>query len=125
MKKTILKREGKPYLIRWTLLTTPWFTIKLHKLLMSDPVDLHDHPWSYMSVILWGGYNEVRVGAGTYSCKWFRPGSILLRKASSPHRLELLPKTKFSLSLIITTGKYRDWGFMKDGVMVSHKQSSY
>lgn len=123
--KTIT-RGGKPYLIRWTLFTIPrLFSIKLHKTLMSDSADLHDHPWSYISIMLRGGYWEYRgwnipiqdvdtgkiEGSGYGIIKeWYGPGSILIRKADRPHRLEI-PEGKSCWTLIFTSYKWRKWGF--------------
>jgi hypothetical protein len=63
----------------------------LHVFHRSDADELHDHPWPFVSIILWRGYNEVtpitskRTGAISeygrkYSRKW--PGMILFRRAS-------------------------------------------
>ena len=48
-----------PFLWRWNLMYRKGFTVKLHRFLRSDPArDLHDHPWDFVSIILWGGYYE-------------------------------------------------------------------
>ncbi len=65
-KKTILRirdeERGNPiYLIRYSLFSCPWFAIKVHNILLSDDDCLHDHPWSFFSVILWNGYVEETV----------------------------------------------------------------
>jgi len=129
-KKKILYRDknflqlGKevtckvPYLIRYTLFTCKYFSIKIHKILMSDPSDMHDHPWDYISIILWGGYYEetlkkAYVGFTSDTIiKWYPPLSILIRKGNAPHRL-IIPEGKFAVSLIFTSYKYRLWGYHK------------
>ena len=54
--------DKKPYLERYHLFLIDRqsfpFNIFLHKFLKSDPDDLHDHPWDFISIILWGGYWE-------------------------------------------------------------------
>jgi hypothetical protein len=51
--------EGDTYLDRLRIVQTPWFGVYLHRLGTPDPgVDLHDHPWPFVSVILRGGYEE-------------------------------------------------------------------
>lgn len=128
-KKTIIHREdNKPYMIRRTLFTCPWFSIKLHTLLISDYDCLHDHPWAFISIILRGGYVEYR--AKEYGWKttkerhkplkteWvpldmtskiYHPGSILFRPANYKHKLEIhQPAT----TLVITFKKTREWGFI-------------
>jgi len=141
IKRRTLMREGKPYLVRTTLLKCPWFSLKIHKALMSDPAVPHDHPWNYYSLILWGGYYEEVVKEVVnpaydlqsfttkepfliekWEKKWYRPGSLLIRIGDKLHRL-IIPEGKYSISLILTTKKWRDWGFWDfyEG-WVSHKQ---
>ncbi len=48
-KKTLMREEEK-YLIRISLFKCKWFTIKLHKALMSDPAVPHDHPWNLPNI---------------------------------------------------------------------------
>jgi len=101
------------HLLRISLVRTPWFSIKLHKLLSSDTDRyLHDHPWHWFSLMLSGSYSEERPG----SVKVHRPGSMRIRWASSPHRLTLL--TPHVWTLFITGGRLpgddngkRRWGF--------------
>lgn len=51
--------NGEPYLVRWRLISTPWFGVFLHRLGTPDPRDtLHNHPWPFLSVILRGSYME-------------------------------------------------------------------
>lgn len=134
-KKTILYRDildniflpsykKTPYLTRYTLLSCKWFTIKIHKALISDPDEPHDHPWNYLSIILWGGYWEETILSpnpkSLYeklfeyippTIKWYRPLSILYRKGDKLHKL-IIPKGKYCLSLIITFKKWRKWGYL-------------
>lgn len=127
IKKTVINRyfndrgDTEPYLIRWSLLTLPWFAIKLHKILVSDEECLHDHPWSFLSIILKGGYTEeapwmqvrdVRtepplIYARTEK-KWYPPGSFLWRPSPWPHRLEV---TEPCWTLVVTFKRTREWGF--------------
>ncbi len=47
------------YMRRLNILLTPWFSIKLHLIYRPDQQrDLHDHPWSFLSLVLWGSYVE-------------------------------------------------------------------
>ena len=56
-----------PYLTRWTLLDVrrkkagveqSVFAIYLHEFHRSDHDEMHDHPWWFVSLILWRGYVE-------------------------------------------------------------------
>jgi len=106
-KKTVLRirnQEGAIYLIRYTLFTCSLFSVKVHRILISDDDCLHDHPWSFISIIIKGGYVEHTFKGK----KLYGAGSILWRKAPAPHRLEVFqPAT----TLVITFKRVRDWGF--------------
>ena len=60
MRKNEIKNcDGDPYLTRWHLFSSKWFTVMLHKFHRSDEDRaLHDHPWSFISIMLWRGYYE-------------------------------------------------------------------
>lgn len=62
--KLFLSKEviigGVPQFRRYTLLKTPWFGIHIHKIYKSDIDDHpHNHPWNFLSVILYGSYQEM------------------------------------------------------------------
>lgn len=134
-KKILYRDQGKtPYLIRWTIFKCRWFSIKLHKTLLSDTADLHDHPWSYISLILWGGYGEVIGVRRAYSTlhdnnrsrlkevyTWYKPGCMLFRRADQPHRL-IIPENKYAITLIFTSYKWRNWGFATTEGWIPHEQ---
>lgn len=138
MKKRILLRDNEPYLIRWTLIKNRFFSIKIHKALVSDPAAPHDHPWNYLSIILWGGYFEEQTERKTIYRnmhlypdyenitirKWYKPGSILYRKGDRLHRL-IIPKNRYCISLIFTFKRYRDWGIFKNNKWQKHEGQSY
>lgn len=50
------------YMTRWRILETPWFGLFVHRFDGPDsrPV-LHDHPWSFVSLLVRGGYVEHRL----------------------------------------------------------------
>lgn len=118
--------DGNQYLIRWTLVGTPWFSVMLHKFLRSDADRcLHDHPWGFVSVILSGGYYE-ETPEGKF---WRRPGSVLFRPAKWRHRVflevrerivggRLFVYTVKPWTLVIRGRRSRTWGFWtKNGWM--------
>ncbi len=123
IKKTTLRiKDGldEPiYLIRYSLFTCPWFAIKLHRIFISDDDCYHDHPWSFISIILWGGYVEHRPDFTDLHKKYasvniptkkrlYGPGSILWRPVPSIHKLEIF---QTATTLVITFKKVRIWGF--------------
>jgi hypothetical protein len=50
--------ESSPYLIRYSLFECKYFQICLHVFLRSDHQEHHDHPWNFLSIVLWRGYFE-------------------------------------------------------------------
>ena len=93
--------KAEPFMVRYYLLfrrRPKWFpfNILLHKILKSDLGDLHDHYWSYITIILKGGYWETNEN-GTF---WRGPGYIGFRKASDRHSLKI-PKGKPAWTLLL------------------------
>ena len=82
----------------------------LHKFLKSDPDELHDHPWDFITIILRGGYWEHTL-EGKF---WKKPFSIHYRKAIDLHRIELDKKVSDVWTLFIPLRRKREWGFKTD-----------
>lgn len=115
------------YMNRYWLLPYGWFmkgktvldfAARVHQILRSDSDRaFHDHPWPYMTIILRGGYWEMKPlfdRSGLYtgdSRTWYGPGSILFRSAKSWHRLEI-PHGQTAWTLFVTLGYRQKWGFM-------------
>jgi len=115
----------RPYLLRWYLIPrNRWLNIYLHKFLRDDDDRaLHDHPWWFVSVMLWGSYIETRDipvrGDGFQTDKRSDVlrsfPSIAFRLATDRHRVAL-PKDDYGRpvpcwTLVITGPKVREWGF--------------
>jgi len=91
---------------------------RIHHILRSDnDRAFHDHPWPYVTIILRGGYWEVTPqydSSGVYireDRQWYGPGSVLMRRAKSWHRLEL-PEGQPAWTLFITGRRQQTWGFL-------------
>ena len=94
-----------PLLTRYYLILTRRVAVYLHHLHVSDEDRaLHDHPWSFVTWLIGGGYYE-HTPAGR--C-WRRRGSVLWRPAESRHRLEL---TRPTWTLVVRFRRRREWGF--------------
>lgn len=128
-RATEMKRQpdfiiGNNYCLRWWVIPrNRWFNIYFHKFLHSDDDRaLHDHPWWNVSFLLRGRYVEHldpeewvqehiphfrRLGM-TRMCMR-KPGDLVPRWASTPHRVQLL--TTECYSLFITGPVIRKWGF--------------
>jgi hypothetical protein len=111
--------EREVYLTRYFIINNDTFAIYLHHFHKSDEgTELHDHPRSFFSLILWGGYWEHRFfletdsGILTYK-KWIGPGRFIFRQAETLHRVEL-PKGKSCWTLVFLLPRYKRWGFLTD-----------
>jgi hypothetical protein len=130
MKKARIYRSGTSWCVwRWTvtdseyivrlhILKTPWFAVCLHWIKKPDPEPyLHDHPVSFISIILRGGYEEKK------GCGWYRTFRAAYLKRNwnervfnfiradrqSVHRIVTVePNT---LTLVFMGPKVREWGF--------------
>lgn len=101
----------KPYLTRYTLFKFFGRAVYLHIFHRSDADDLHDHPWSFSTFILWRGYYE-ETESGK---KRIKPFTLNHRNPTHLHRVELIDGKK-AVTLVFR-GKYeRCWGFKVNGV---------
>ena len=92
--------KAEPFMIRYhpLFLKRPkWFPfyIFVHKILKSDRGDVHDHYWSYFTIILKGGYWETTEN-GTF---WRGPGYMGFRKSTNRHSLKI-PEGKSAWTMI-------------------------
>lgn len=115
------RRTGLDYMHRYYLFLKDRakfpFNVTLHKIVRSDDPIFHDHPWSYMTIVLKGGYWEhtpVFNDEGkmiTEFQTWRGPGSIIKRSASEYHWLEL-DGEKPATTLFFMGPQQREWGFL-------------
>lgn len=99
------------YITRLHVVKTPWFAICLHWLNKPDPEPyLHDHPVTFLSVILRGGYQEVR-RVGTNPPQHPRHTRFNWITASSDDRHSICFIYPGTLTLCFMGPKTRDWGF--------------
>lgn len=103
------------YITRLHILKTPWFAVCLHWINKPDREPwMHDHPVSFVSLILHGGYTEersVRRGGQCYyrwqvTHRWY---NLIDARPEDSHRIsEVEPGT---LTLCFMGPKTREWGF--------------
>ena len=132
-KRIIMDRvNNKPYLERYYLFLKERkkfpFNIFLHKFLRGDPDDVHDHPWSYATLILKGGYWEwvpvfnphtkEKVGETRY---WRSPGHFRICKPTSYHRIELKEGVT-AWTLFMPGPQLREWGFLVKDEWIHHEK---
>jgi hypothetical protein len=117
MKVRVIRDDcGNPYLVRLSLFELFGFALKLHVILRSDrDRELHDHPWTFVTWMICGGYWEYtptnpQWPALAQQRSWVKPGALRVCRAPYPHRLELINP---AVTLVLMFPKFREWGFYK------------
>lgn len=83
---TISAGEAGEYMRRYHLEFTRDRSIRFHHILASDPMlNLHDHPWDFVSVMLAGAYTEITPDGPVR----YEAPCVILRSAGQLHRLVL------------------------------------
>lgn len=103
------------YLVRLRLIQTPWFGVYIHDIHEPDSAcDPHDHPWTFISIVLRGGYLE-RLWGDPGGESWNARDQSHSRwswhkmPTSAAHQiLAVLPRTE---TLILAGARKRVWGF--------------
>ena len=134
--KTVVNCDRQPYLTRWYVFRSAPVAIFIHRFHRSDEDRaLHDHPWSFITFILWRGYVEhtdrpcsLCVGGAGYNvffparCPFCGgteiersldrkyPGMICWRPAEWRHRVELVGGRP-AWTLVVRFRERRIWGF--------------
>jgi hypothetical protein len=107
------------YITRLHLIKTPWFAACLHWINKPDPEPyLHDHPVSFLSIVLRGMYVEYRstITNGSPFGMWWTNTKHVVRRFNFVRASEndlhsirhVLPGT---LTLVFMGPKVREWGF--------------
>lgn len=119
----VIGGHDRPYMWRWWVIPrNRFFNIYLHKIMRDDDDRaLHDHPWWNLSILLKGSYREVmpdlnacatpytRIADLPVVVKLRKRGSVVFRRATASHRLEVATGPVWSL--FITGPVLRRWGF--------------
>lgn len=109
---TLLKRKeigwteiGETF-TRFVVIECRLFSIFVHRVAAERwHPKCHDHPWSFVTFVLRGGYEERLLNGTT---KWRGAGSILFRRAEFAHN------TRGSwLSVVFAGPKRRKWKFVE------------
>ncbi len=138
---------GRPYLVRFSLFQLFGFSLKLHIILRGDQDrELHDHPWTFITLMLAGGYYEETFTphqTGPYQNRgtiktWYGPGSLRINRSPHPHRLDLQveeiyvdedpeggvftrPEISPAVTLVLMFPKKREWGFYTPSGWLNYK----
>ena len=116
MNRRVIAEGDNVYLDRLSLITTPWFSIKLHRIYRPDQQrDLHDHPWNFLSIVLRGEYVEdVPCLHKVYAQKAYREVRHIRwfnwKKAEDLHAISWVSRSPV-WTLVVTGPRRRVWGF--------------
>ncbi|MGH8073691.1 MAG: hypothetical protein ACREO4_06415 [Lysobacter sp.] len=120
----------------------PWISLRVHHIRSSDiGRHFHDHPWTFVSLVLFGGYHEDKPydaesgftvsrlrncpSGVVYTRETYIAGEFLLRRASDWHRLRLPDQLvdAGTWTLVLTLPKRPEsWGFLVDGKKVPWRE---
>jgi hypothetical protein len=102
--------DGGVYMRRWGA-ETPYGSVRLHHWVKSDDTrGLHDHPWPFVTCVLWGGYWDVTIADGRLRAQALRAGSVTHRRARHMHAVYVPPGGE-AWTLVVTSSLERRWGF--------------
>jgi hypothetical protein len=101
------------YLERLRIISTPLFSIYLHRLGTPDSrPTLHDHPWCFVSFILRGGYDEMRLNKQTMVPRIRRVRFVNVMRRDDAHYIRNLHRTP-TWSLLFVGARRREWGYWR------------
>ena len=122
-RETLLTCDGRVQLARLRVVASPWFGIYLHDIrLPDDDRDPHDHPWSFLSLVLRGSYDE-QVHSDEVRTHTRRRWSAHRMPSTSAHRITKVDAG--TLTLVLRGRRSgRGWGFWTQGGWVDHREYS-
>ena len=112
---------GGLYMERWVIAKLWGCALYLHRYERSDwSRDLHDHPRSFWTIPLVGGYwNETEMRGEVRSAGWREKRLVRwpfprFRRARHSHRVQLDRRWPHPWTLVLMLRKQREWGFWSD-----------
>lgn len=116
--KEIVSKSGALHFRRWNIISTPWFNIYLHGIYKRDEeLHLHNHPWTFISIVLKGWYSE-KLEGGHLNVRY--PGNFVKRKPDDFHKIDSIhSKSVYTLNFV--WNKQNTWGYKVNGKFVDHE----
>lgn len=104
------------YLDRLRIAETPRWAVWLHRIYRPDGTrHLHDHPRSFVSIVLLGNYTE-RTPSGYRVVRWFN-----VKRAEEAHSIVALSRRPV-WTLVLCGKRRRDWGFHTEAGWVPRRK---
>lgn len=118
--------NGEPYLERLRIVQSPIGGAYVHWFVQADDVVPHDHPWSFVSLLLRGGYTEeLHDGPIHRRTVERRRWSVAFRRSTDSHRISSADHG--TMTLVLVGPRRRTWGFWTDAGWVpwtEHERTS-
>ena len=93
IKKHIISLPAEDNQFIYVVRYMPWFTDRVMiNVIHGDTQILHSHPWSYFTLMLWGGYRETFFKNGKLVVKNRYPGWFSYKKYSEYHQVKPIGK---------------------------------
>lgn len=107
----IRSKDGLLVFKRWRLFESKYFNIYIHKIFQSDIDHPHNHPWNFLSIVLWGAFYE-RFYRDMFFSEEQRvlhhPFSAYFRTRTNFHKNRII---KPVTTLVFTFGEKTSWGY--------------
>lgn len=130
VRMTLRRYDGQVYLDRWGIQHARIGGVLLHRMDAPDPgLDLHDHPWTFISIVLKGSYIEERADTrnapAIAAFNGEQRGIIVGRRRGSARRMRLDECHRIThlgsrtvWTLVLHGPRRRKWGFyLAEGYM--------
>lgn len=115
--KEIKSRKGVVHFRRYLILVTPWFDVYLHNIYQADKDEhLHNHPWDFFGIILWGGYVEETERGPR------KRGPLSIGYGGEDYFHKIKEISCATTSLFIVSKKTRPWGYKTENGFTEHQE---
>lgn len=120
--KEIKSKTGDLHFQRFLLFRIPLVcSVVIHIIYRADEDEhLHNHPWNFFNIILYGSYTEM-----------FKKNGVILQRLKTPYKWYYTNRKVFHkvleihqnpiISLNVLFGKRKDWGYDVDDTFVDFK----
>lgn len=122
--RQIKSKTGILHFIRWNIFSSKYFNIYLHKITQADlDKHLHNHPWNFISWLIYGSYTEKLLGEfDEIIIQKRKLFSIIYRNKKQFHKI--LKLNSPIVYTIVFTGKKNepndfDWGYEVNGHFIN------
>lgn len=111
--------DNSLYLRRWFIVRAFGRKICVHKIVRPDGDRCrHDHPWNFVTLVLFGGYVEELRDGKSHEAKPFR---LYKRSCSHSHRITSLPRSE-AWTMVFMGRDQREWGFFTKLGWMAHQK---